>query len=85
MQKLVASALLVALLAASPANAGVVLTFEETAPGATTPVHGTAWVEADRLRMDTGDSTVVFRGDKGTLWAWSKGDKVIPFKARQAA
>ena len=58
-----------------PAQAGVLLQFEHRSPGDKAAMPGSAWIEADRLRTEADGQVVIFRADKGVLWAWGKGEK----------
>ena len=64
-----------ACLAALPAEAGVVLQFEHRSPGDKAAMPGSAWIEADRLRIESDGQVMIFRADKAVLWAWGQGEK----------
>lgn len=56
------------LVALSDAQAGIVLEFEHRFPGDRAPLAASAQVEPDRLRVDFGERTMIYRQDKGLLW-----------------
>lgn len=64
-----------AIVLASPASAGTVMRFEERGVDGSSPTTGTAWIDKDRLKVETGKDSVVFREDKLVLWHWRAGEK----------
>ena len=60
--------------AAAPALAGLVGEFESKPPTGTATA-GKMLVEPDRLRIESAEGTVIFRGDKQVLWMVSEKDK----------
>jgi len=60
--------------AVAPALAGLVGEFESKGPDGP-PSKGKMMVETDRLRIDSTDGAVIFRGDKQVLWMVSEKDK----------
>ena len=65
---LVLGGMTAALFSLPVSRAGVVLQFEHESPGDAAPASSSAWIDADRLRMDLSGSTLIFRGDKQVLW-----------------
>jgi len=61
---------LVVLSALMPiaARAGIVLEFEHRFPTNRAPVSATAQIEPDRLRIDFGNRTIIYRDDRGLIW-----------------
>lgn len=69
-----AAAAFACALAATPARAGVVIHFETKAAGDAAPRPATLWIEADRLRVESSEGTMIYRDDKRVLWVM-EGDK----------
>ena len=71
MRRLVPFAL--ALSLATAASAGVVVEYKQTDGKTTT--DGKAWLGADRLRVESGNSVIIFRGDQDVVRTWQVGEK----------